>query len=382
MKTVFRKLADFIRESDKILIILCICATCFGCISILSATRFLNNGIRQFLMQVICMVIGITAALIISLFEYKNFIKYWYLFALVGLIPVFLTFFIGYAPGGTDDKAWLLLPGGISFQPSELLKVCFTVTFAFHVSKIGENVKKFYNVILLCVHGAIPVAIIHFQGDDGSALILAIMFVGMMFVAGVKIRYFIIAAAAIVAASPFVYFFVMNDDQKKRIISLLFPTAEDFTGPLWQQSRGRIAMANGGFFGKGFGHGSMVQSGSIPLGYNDFIIASIGEEFGLIGCTVVILLLTFICIRVLQIGKKTNDIAGNVICAGIFSMFFSEMIINVGMCLSILPVIGVTLPMFSAGGTSLFCLYLGIGLVLSVYMHRGDTTIYARSSFR
>ena len=381
MKAVFRKLADFIRESDKILVLLCLIASSFGCISILSATQYLNTGMRQFLMQVICMILGLAAAFIISAFDYKIFSKYWFLIALVGLIPVVLTFFIGYAPGQTDDQAWLRLPGGITFQPSELLKICFTVTFAYHVNKIGDNVKKLSHVILLCIHGAIPVLLIHFQGDDGSALIIAFMFIGMMFVAGVKLRYFILAIISAVVASPFIYFFVMNDDQKKRISSLLFPTANDYIDTLWQQYRGRIAMANGGLFGKGFGNGSMVQSGSVPLQYNDFIIASIGEEFGIIGCVLVFLLLTLICIRILIISKKANNQLGSVICAGIFSMFLSQIIINIGMCLSLLPVIGVTLPMFSAGGTSLLCLYLGIGLVLSVYMHRDSSTIYARSSF-
>lgn len=381
MKAVFRKLADFIRESDKILVLLCLIASSFGCVSILSATQYLNTGMRQFLMQVICMILGLAAAFIISAFDYKIFSKYWFLIALVGLIPVVLTFFIGYAPGQTDDQAWLRLPGGITFQPSELLKICFTVTFAYHVNKIGDNVKKLSHVILLCIHGAIPVLLIHFQGDDGSALIIAFMFIGMMFVAGVKLRYFILAIISAVVASPFIYFFVMNDDQKKRISSLLFPTANDYIDTLWQQYRGRIAMANGGLFGKGFGNGSMVQSGSVPLQYNDFIIASIGEEFGIIGCVLVFLLLTLICIRILIISKKANNQLGSVICAGIFSMFLSQIIINIGMCLSLLPVIGVTLPMFSAGGTSLLCLYLGIGLVLSVYMHRDSSTIYARSSF-
>lgn len=381
MKAVFRKLADFIRESDKILVLLCLIASSFGCVSILSATQYLNTGMRQFLMQVICMILGLSAAFIISAFDYKIFSKYWFLIALVGLIPVILTFFIGYAPGQTDDQAWIRLPGGITFQPSELLKICFTVTFACHVNKIGDNVKKLSHVILLCIHGAIPVLLIHFQGDDGSALIIAFMFIGMMFVAGVKLRYFILAIISAVVASPFIYFFVMNDDQKKRISSLLFPTANDYIDTLWQQYRGRIAMANGGLFGKGFGNGSMVQSGSVPLQYNDFIIASIGEEFGIIGCVLVFLLLTLICIRILIISKNANNQLGSVICAGIFSMFLSQIIINIGMCLSLLPVIGVTLPMFSAGGTSLLCLYLGIGLVLSVYMHRDSSTIYARSSF-
>lgn len=138
------------------------------------------------------------------------------------------------------------------------------------------------------------------------------------------------------------------------------------------------ALANGGFFGQGFLKGDLTQNGIVPYGHNDFIFVSIGEEFGFLGCLAVILLLSAICLRCIRIARICANDGGKLICVGIFSEIFAQTVINVGMCVSVLPVIGITLPFFSAGGTSLFCLYLGIGLVLNVYMHRNSRTIYLR----
>lgn len=202
------------------------------------------------------------------------------------------------------------------------------------------------------------------------------MFLGMMFAAGLKLRYWIAAFAAAAVAVPLIYFLVMNDDQRSRIVSM-FDIEGDLLGAGWQQWRGRIALANGGIFGQGLFNGSLTQvKNGIPEGYNDFIFTCIGEELGMLGCIAVVLLLFAICLRILHVGKSTNDKLGFYICIGVFSMLAAQIIINLGMCLSVLPVIGVTLPFFSAGGTSLLCLYIGIGVVMSVHMHRSSLTLH------
>ncbi len=373
MGKIFSAVADYIRECDKIMLLLCIFAGGYGCLGVLTSTNYTGSH-RQFYVQAGALVLGILAAVIVSLYDYENLIRRWYLVAAVGLIPVLLTFFIGYAPEGTDDKAWLLLPGGVSFQPAELLKICFIVTFAAHLSKT-RDVNKVKNLILLCAHGAAPVLLIHFQGDDGTALVFAVMFVCMMFAAGVKIRYFIAALIAVVVAAPFVFFLVMNEDQKARIL-YLFDLESNLQGIGYQQWRGRIALANGGFAGQGLFNGSLTQTGNVPEGYNDFIFVSIGEELGFLGCMAIIIVLAAICLRSIHIARQSQKPAGKYICIGMFAMVLAQSAINIGMCTSVLPVIGITLPFFSAGGTSLACLFLGVGLVVNVYIRRGSRTIY------
>ena len=372
---IFGRIADYIRECDKVMFILCIFSTTFGCFSVLSATRH-TGSYSDFFTQLAAMLLGITAAVVISLFDFSKIIKFWPLAAAVGLIPVILTFFIGYAPPGTDDKAWLYI-FGISFQPSELLKVMFLITFSAHLSVVKEHINELKHLLLVCAHAFTPAVLIHFQGDDGTALVFIIMALGMMYAAGVRLRYFLIALSGVIVASPFIYFFVMNDDQRTRLWSI-FNIEADIKGAGYQQYRGRVALANGGWFGQGYLKGTLTQSAGVPEGHNDFIFTLIGEEWGLVGCLVVILLLCSICLRCLQIAKMCRKDTGGYICIGVFAMLLTHIIINIGMCTSILPVIGITLPFFSAGGASLGCLYLAVGLVLSVYNHRNDRMLYLR----
>lgn len=375
MRQLFHRFADFFRESDKILLILCFFTTLYGCFAVFSATYYMEN-FRPVVIQAGCMILGLIVAMVISTIDYERFLKRWYLIALLGIVPVILTFFIGIAPEGTDDKAWLDL-GITTFQPSELLKICFVLTFSLHLQKIKPNINKLKNLIPLCAHGAAPVLLIHFQGDDGTALVFAVMVLFMMWTAGVSWKYFLAAFSAAIVASPFIYFFVMNDDHRARI-KLLFDIDADIKGVGYQQWLGRRALSGGGLMGQGFLKGSLTQSGIIPESHNDFIFVGIGEELGFLGCLAVIILLAAICLRCVRVARICTKDSGKYICIGIFAMIFAQSVINIGMCTSILPVIGVTLPFFSAGGTSLLCLYLGIGLVLNVYMHRNDRTLYLR----
>ena len=372
---IIAKIADFIRETDKLMLLLCVAATSYGCLAVYSATMHLNS-LRPLMVQIIGMMVGVLAAIIISGINFEKYSKYWYLLAIVGLVPVILTFFIGWAPEGTDDKAWLNF-GFTTFQPSELLKVCFIVTFATHLNKVKATINKLKTLIPICLHGAFPVLLIHFQGDDGTALVFAVMMLCMMWAAGVSWKYFVAAFTAIVAAAPLIYFVIMNDDQRERLISV-FDIESDIMGATFQQYRGRMALANGGFWGQGLFKGSLTQSEGVPEGQNDFIFVSIGEELGFVGCMLVLILLAAIALRTVRIARNCNKQSGKIMCVGFFGMMLAQIIMNIGMCVALLPVIGVTLPFFSAGGTSLMCMYLGVGLVLSVYKHRNTRTLYLR----
>ena len=374
MKRLFAIVADYIRETDKVLLLLSFAASAYGCLAVMSATAYTGN-LRQFFTQLFAMLVGLALAVGVSLFDYRRAQNLYWLVALVGLIPVFLTFFIGFAPEGTDDKAWLLLPGGMSFQPSELLKICFVVTFSTHLVRVKKNINKIKTLIPLLLHGAFPVILIHFQGDDGTALVFAIMLLFMLYSAGLKLRYFAIAGGAAVVLAPILFFFVLNEDQKARIL-YLFDLESNLQGIGFQQWMGRIALANGGFFGQGLFNGTLTQSQGVPKGYNDFIFVSIGEELGLLGSLAVLILLTAICLRCVKIARLSGDDGGMFIAVGVFAMLLAQSLINIGMCISVLPVIGITLPFFSAGGSSLLCLMCGIGLVLSVYIHRNSGMIY------
>ncbi len=354
--------------------------TIYGSIAVLSATYFVTgSSLKQFIMQIVAMALGTVAVIIISNFDYKNFARLWPVIYLVGFSLVILTFFIGYAPGNTDDKAWLMLPGKISFQPSELFEGLLYYNLCISLLPFGRQGKK-----IRPHNAALPARC---RSDTAHTVSVGRrqrayfrIYLHRHDVCGRrqnKVFYNTFLSAAVIA-SPFAYLYVMNDDQRSRISALFFGTETDYQVTLFQQWRGRVAMANGGVFGQGLFNGPLVQSGRIPEGYNDFIFTSIGEELGLIGCLAVIALLAAICIRILKVGFLSNNKLGLVMCAGVFTMLFSQTVINIGMCLWLIPVIGVTLPFFSAGGTSLLCTYLSIGVVMSVYIHRDSGITYLR----
>lgn len=377
MKHLLVKTADFIRESDKTLLLLCFFTSAYGCVAVFSATHYMDT-LRPVIVQVICMFAGLIAACIISAIPIEKFSQYWYLAAIIGIIPVLLTFFIGFAPEGTDDKAWLNL-GFTTFQPSELLKICFVITFSTHLAAVKRNINKLKYLLPVCAHGLVPIILIFAQGDAGTALVFVVMFVFMLIAAGVSWKYFLAAFSAALVASPLAYFFILNEEHRERIVNM-FDIDADIQGVGWQQYRGRLALANGGFSGQGYLKGTLTQIGKagVPEGHNDFIFVTIGEELGFLGCFAVLVLLIAICLHCLKVARISSKDEGKFICIGIFSMLLAQMVINIGMCTSVTPVIGITLPFFSAGGTSLFCLYLGIGLVLNVYMHRNSRTLYLR----
>lgn len=378
MKTVFAAIADFIRETDKILLSLIILCSGFGIVAIASATNYSAALSNKYIVQTAGVLLGIVAAIVVSLIDYKTLSQFWPIYAVISVGLVLLTFFIGVKPEGSDDRAWLNLFGGITLQPSELLKIAFILTFVKHVSSIPEEeVGSFKNLVLMGIHGLVPIGLIVLQGDDGTVMVFGIMLVLMLFVAGVKLRYFAIMGGVLAVAIPIYWFRFMDTWQKQRFY-VIFDDNYDPLGMGWQQHQSKTAIANGGIFGQGLFNGEYTQSGAIPKGYNDCIFAAIGEELGLIGAFLVILLLGGICLRCLLISRKARDKMGTIICIGVFAMFGGQAIINLGMCLGLLPVIGVTLPLFSAGGTSVLTLIMSLGLVLNVYAHRNKRKLTLR----
>lgn len=374
MKKVFGAIAGYFKRTDILFWMLSIFCTIYGLILIMSVSREGGaSGQKTFFMQVIAVSLGYFAAILISLVDYNFIGRFWFVIAALSLGLMLLVFFIGKGVNGADDVAWLILPGGISFQPSELGKIAFIVTFAKHLSYLREKGKltSFLWVMTLVLHACIPIAIVHLQGDDGAALIFLFMFLIMSFAAGVQLRYFVIVFGAVIAAVPIMWKFILNEDQKERFLALL-----DLEGNMmhygYQQYQGKISIGSGELTGRGLFQGPRVAIDIVPEQKNDFIFTVAGEELGFVGCVLILALLLFLLLRSIQTATVAKDAMGKAICFGFFAMIAAQTVINLGMCLALLPVVGVTLPFFSAGGSSVACLYLGVGLVESVYMHQQD----------
>lgn len=371
-RIVIERIVDYFRRTDKIFWLITLTASIYGCLLIASQQR---GGEVNFLRtQVMAVVIGYCAAVIISLMDYNFIARCWWLIAGVALALTVAVFFIGIQIVGTDDVGWIKLPGGLTFQPSELTKICFIVTFAKHLSYLIEidKLHSFIGVMTLVLHAGIPMGLIHMQGDDGAALVFGCMFLIMTFAAGVQLRYFITLFIAVIAAVPFVWTRVMNSDQQNRLAVLFTNDDEMLQTYGWQQYQGKISIASGGLFGKGLFNGPRVEKDMVPYQENDFIFTVAGEELGFIGCIAILLLFAIMLAKVLKTSRESCNPLGKYICIGFFSLLISQIVINLGMVLGLLPVVGITLPFFSSGGSSAACLYLGVGLVQSVYMHPTD----------
>ena len=217
----------------------------------------------------------------------------------------------------------------------------------------------------------IPTFLVLKTGDMGSALVFLVITAVMLFVAGLHWGYFLGGIALVAAAAPLVWTYVFSSIQKDRFLALIYP--ELYPSIIYQQERGMTAIGAGGITGQGLFQGAYTQAGAVPESMNDMIFTVIGEELGFVGCIAALALLCFICVRIILIGKKSRERSTNLICDGMAAMIIGQVVINVGMCLMLLPVIGITLPFFSAGGSSNLAVYLGIGLVLSIYRHNCDS---------
>lgn len=378
-----KKIREFIKKYlaavDKLLLFFCLSISALGILcqySLVNSNQASTLQIteRVALVQIIASLLGISAAIFISNFDYHFMAKLWKLYMPVSLFLVVLTFFIGVQVDETiDDKAWLRLPFGLTFQPSELLKICFILSFAYHLSKVYGQINKPSNLVLLGLHGAFPILLIHFQGDDGTALIFGFIFLTMLFAAGLSWKYIVAAIPLAAAAIPVAWQYFLSEDQRTRFLAVYFTEYADPLGADYQQRLGRISIGLGQLQGEGL---FQEDYWYVPKMHNDFVFSFICQALGFVGALVVLSLLFGICLRCISDAKNALDPLGAYICYGVFAMFFFQCIINIGMCISVLPVIGITLPLLSAGGTSISITYLGIGLVLSVHVHRRRNIFY------
>lgn len=370
MSKILKTIKSAILETNFLLLLLCIAASAYGILMVHSATRSGNTDTELFSRDartmLLAVAVGIVMAVAVSFIDYKLIIK---LFPVIGFVCIglmLLTLLIGVGPAERQDaKTWIVLGStGLYFQPSELVKIGFIITFGVHIDLVKDKLKSVFHLLLLCVHGMIPTGLVIISGDLGSALVFMFIFISMLFCAGVQMRYFILGAAGVTALIPAIWTFLFSDTQKERFLGLIYP--DRYSDIMYQQERGLEAIVSGGFTGQGLFNGKYTQNDVVPESENDMIFTCFGEELGLVGCILAIGLLAAITLVIIRVGIKSKEDAPSLMCFGMASMIAFQAIINIGMCLMLFPVIGITLPFFSAGGSSNLCIYIGIGLIMSI----------------
>lgn len=362
MKRIFAVVGRVFVNADKLLLLVVMAVSA---LSLLLLCGLASAGFVQWRpveVQAVAVGLGVVGALFASAFDPDDLARLWKLYLPPVLLLMVCTYFFGSGREGSNNESWLKI-AGVSIQPSEFLKIAFILTFALHLSKVREELNKPATLLLVLCHGAVPVVLVMLQKDDGVTLIMAGIVCAMLFAACVSRRLIIAAAVVVVVGLPVIWFNILSDFQRQRFMVVWFKDL-DPQGLAYQQLRGLTALGSGQMFGIGVFSPDHVY---VPENYNDFIFTFLGESLGFVGCFMVVLALAFICGRALFSGYASKSYVGKYICVGVFAMFAIQSAVNISMCLMIMPVIGVTLPLMSAGGSSVLSAYAGIGLVLSVY---------------
>lgn len=355
-----------LRKLDWILITAAILLVGFGLLSIYSSSLG-KEDFLNFKKQVIFFGIGFFLMLTISFLDwrslredpYLNLIIYFLcLMALIGL------FF--FAPEIRGVRAWYKL-GPISIDPIEFIKIVLVIILAKYFSMRHIEMYRVRHILLSGIYVLIPVVLIFFQPNLGSVLVLVSLWLGVLIISGIKLRHFLILLLCFLLILILGWNSLLKDYQKERILSFFYPI--DPLGVSWSQNQSKIAIGSGGLLGQGISKGSQTQYGFLPEPQTDFIFSAIAEETGLLGVTLLFILFSILIWRILKVAILAASNFPRLFASCIIILLVSQIFIHIGMNIGILPIIGISLPLVSYGGSGLIAIFCGFGILESIKTH-------------
>ena len=367
MKRFGMSLGDRFRHVDPILFI---CTTLLSFMSILTIYGAVDNfGKSKLTMQIAMTLAGMVALFIVANIDYRFFVdRFAIVMFLASVFLLALTLLFGSTGENmeTANRSWIRIPiVDIAVQPSEFVKIAFLCTFAKHIELVKKTINHPKSLLGLALHAAVIVGLILLSGDLGVALVYFGIIAFMLFCAGLSGWYFL-GVATLAAISVPLLWELLRTDQQNRIIFGFQPEL-DPNGVGMQALMSRDAIASGGFWGRGLTSGGIYED--LPASHTDFIFSTVCEKFGFVGGFVVVITLVVLSLRLLWLAYRSRDFVGRLICSGIAAVIILQTLENLWMCLALVPVVGITLPFMSAGGSSVFALYFLMGLAHSVYAH-------------
>ena len=360
IKKIFKKM-DYVIISIVVLLFL------VGVVALYSANGGIDGDTSECVKQIIWFAVGVIGAVCIIMLDYNVLGKLWlplYILILILLVAVLFTTPIN---GATS---WFKI-GSMSLQPSEFAKIVLILGTAKVIEffKKRETLNKPISILAILAFVLVPVALIIMQPDYGTAMVILVILVTMLFVAGIKWRYVICAMLAVAIIIPVAYVYVLPQHAKNRIDVFLNPQL-DPRGAGYNIIQSKLAVGSGQLWGMGLFEGNQTQLGILPMKTTDFIYAVISEEMGFIISSVVIILFVVLLAKILDIAKTSKDLYGSLICTGVFGMMLAHFIENVGMTMGLMPITGIPLPFISYGGSAMLTNMIAIGIVVSVASRR------------
>lgn len=358
----FSSACHYLKHTDLYLLLISLVCSCFGLILIHSAT--LSSDTNRFLyVQSAAILIGICAFIVFSLFDWESLTPIWPW--ILGANVIFQCLLIPFGKNVGGNSSWIVL-GPITIQPAELGKLLFIFTFAAHVSLVADHINYWKTLILLGFHTLLLMGIIMVTSSDmGMALAYMAICVVVLFAAGLSLKWFACGAVLTVAGIPFIWHFIQGY-QKQRILVLFDPSIN--TDISYQTTQSKMAIGAGKMYGLGYMQGNVTQYGNLPAKRTDLIFSVAGEELGFVGCIAIIMLLCLLILRLFYVAFRANDTFSTLLVVGIAGMFLFQTFENIYMCIGLFPVMGLTLPFYSYGGSSIVTMYCAVGMAAGVRM--------------
>lgn len=373
MKTHLRSLWEYIKKCDLGLLLIALLLSAIGLGAIYSASLTLEGSSRFIMIQGLAIAIGLFAYFFIAAIDLEKFGDFWIYAYLFNLLFQFSLLFLG-TEGDTGNRSWIRfedlgIPIPLGIQPAEIGKLIFIFTLSRHMYVLRDKLDSLFSLLQLGAHTVILVAVIYLiSGDLGMCIAYLAIFVSMLFASGLSMKIFLPLCAAGCASLVPIWKFFLKGYQKTRILVLFDPSVDPDVA--LNGLRSMMTVGGGQMTGQGYLNGLMNQHNKLPSKHTDFIFSTICEEWGFIGAVVVLLILTFLVWKIFIDAGKADNRFGYLMCIGIGSMFMVQILINVGMCLGIMPVIGLTLPFISYGGTSVITMYAALGMVCGLQMRK------------
>ena len=351
-----------------VLLFLCVGTSAFGCLMIASATNYMGY-VRYVAVQIFAIVAGIIAYAVVSSIDIRSLAER------RGLLVVFntvllLTLLTPYGVDVNGNRSWLSFPFlPFNIQPAEFCKITYVIIMASIMNTYQDRVSSLRSIFMMCFHLLLAAGLnLAVSSDAGVSLIFVFIFLVAAFAGGVKLIWFLLGGGAIAAAVPFIWTYVMKEYQRRRILVLFDPSIDPLgLNERYQMLHSQRSLNGGGMTGQGLFNGHRTQSGALFAQHTDFIFSAIGEEMGYLGCVLVIVMLVLIIIRCIHVGTRSPDYLRKLVCFGVAGALIFQTLSNVGMCMGITPVIGLTLPFISYGGSSILSMFMMMGLVSGVH---------------
>ena len=366
MRRFLEEMKDFRKKGDMVLLILCLIVAGFGIVCIASATSAdkFDGNLRYIALQIVAVGMGVLIYAIISSIDLDVMSEY-----RLGLVAFNVLLLLMLIPFGTDNntgnRSWLDIPlVPFMIQPAEICKITYVVIMASVMASHQNRISHPSSVFHMCFHLGLVVGLnMALSSDLGVSLIFVFIFIGMAFAGGVSLWWFALAIGGIAVAFPILWQF-LGEYQQNRIL-ILFDETIDPQGinERYHSMMNLRSLTGGGMTGQGLFNGNRTQGGNLFAQHTDYIFSSMGEELGFVGCVVIMLLEFAIIARCIFVGMKCQDYMRRVVCYGAASALIFQVMINVGMCIGVMPVIGLTLPLISYGGSSVVTIYAMMGLV-------------------